>query len=426
LLRRTLASVAAVAVASAALAFGASAGAGAAPAPKDDADVVAGSYIVTLADGVSPSQRAAEHGRREGFVAKHVYETALHGYAADLSPAAASRLAKDPSVRSVVADRKVSIAGKPVKPTPTTGVDIAPTGVRRINGVTAGAVGVDVAVIDTGVGPNSELTIAGGINCLGIGSRSAYGDANGHGTHVAGTIAAKNDSNGVVGVAPGARIWAVRVLDAYGNGSWSSIICGIDWVTQNAGTIEVANMSLGGSASGPESTCLDGTDPLHDAICRSVGAGVTYAVAAGNSAADTKDFVPGSYDQVITVSALTDVDGTAAATALPTGWCWPGETDESFAEFSNFGSDVDLIAPGVCITSTKPNGGTQVMSGTSMATPHVTGAAARYLASHAGASPAAVQAALTSSGSIFFRGDDPDAVDEPMLDVAAALALPSA
>ena len=125
----------------------------------------------------------------------------------------------------------------------------------------------------------SRPHVAGGRNCT-TGAR--YNDGNGHGTHVAGTIGAKDDANGVVGVAPGARLWAVRVLNNNGSGSWSSVICGIDWVTANANTIEVANMSLGGTGS--DTGCNDAR--LHRAICNSVAAGVTYAVAAGNESDD--------------------------------------------------------------------------------------------------------------------------------------------
>ena len=140
-----------------------------------------------------------------------------------------------------------------------------------------------------------------------------YLDLNGHGTHVAGTAAAKDNSIGVVGVAPGARLWAVRVLDAGGGGSWSSIICGIDWVTARADTIEVANMSLGGSGS--EGSCTD--HGLREAICRSTAAGVTYVVSAGNAAADAAGFVPATYDEVISVSAIADFDGQTGRPRCP-------------------------------------------------------------------------------------------------------------
>src|SRR5262249_11441352 len=142
-------------------------------------------------------------------------------------------------------------------------------------------VNVDVAVIDTGVDlTHPDLNVADGTDCTGIGS---YNDDNGHGTHVSGTIGALDNDIGVVGVAPGVRIHPVKVLDSTGNGSWSNVNCGIDWVTQHAGTIKVANMSLGGLSAESASTC--GASSLHLAICNSVAAGVTYVVAAGNNAA---------------------------------------------------------------------------------------------------------------------------------------------
>jgi subtilisin len=241
---------------------------------------------------------------------------------------------------------------------------------------------VDVAVIDTGIARHPDLSIAGGVNCS---TGRSYDDGNGHGTHVAGTIAAKDDGNGVVGVAPGARLWAVRVLDNQGSGSFSSIICGIDWVTGRAGLIEVANMSLGGG--GPESAC-GGSDAMHNAICRSVRAGVTYVVAAGNEATDAKNSVPASYDEVITVSALADFNGQPGGGAAAT--C-RADVDDTLADFSNYGKDVDLTAPGVCINSTWKGGGYNTISGTSMASPHAAGAAALYNAKNGGASPAQVQ-----------------------------------
>ena len=196
----------------------------------------------------------------------------------------------------------------------------------------------------------------------------SYNDLNGHGTHAAGTVcAAKDNNSGVVGVAPGAGLWAVRVLNSQGWGTWSSIMCGIDWVTARAGTIEVANMSLGGD--GAEGSCTDGG--LHQAICASVATGVTYVVAAGNSAADARYFVPASYDEVITVSAIADFDGKPGGTGAPT--CQTG-FDDTFASFSNYGQDVDLTAPGVCVLSTYRGNTTATMSGTSMASPHVAGA----------------------------------------------------
>src|SRR5215213_7879791 len=171
----------------------------------------------------------------------------------------------------------------PVPVTPTPPPQTVPTGIRRIaadqNSQAAihgdgGAVDVDVAVLDTGIAAHPDLTIAGGQACTGEGTA----DGDGHGTHVAGTIGAQDNSFGVVGVAPGARLYAVKVLDNQGEGDYASIICGLEWVIDNAATIDVVNMSLGGSA--PETTCLN--DALHAAVCNTILAGVTVVVAAGN------------------------------------------------------------------------------------------------------------------------------------------------
>ncbi len=182
-------------------------------------------------------------------------------------------------------------ADRPIQALGHGGTANAPTGVRRTFAPTSANIGieghddkrvdVDVAIIDTGIDlDHPDLNVAGGKNCQ---KRTSYDDGNGHGTHVAGTVGGLDNGAGAVGMAPGARLWAVRVLDNSGSGTWSSVICGIDWVTaQHAPTIEVANMSLGGSGS--DGTCASSS--LHQAICNSVGSGVTYAVAAGNSSAD--------------------------------------------------------------------------------------------------------------------------------------------
>jgi subtilisin family serine protease len=331
-----------------------------------------------------------------------------------------ARVARDSRVRTVVADRTVSIdARKPGGGGGGGGTgQVVPTGISRIDGGLsstvagngAGTVDVDVAVIDTGSGPHPDLDVVGGVNCS---SGSSYADGNGHGTHVAGTIGAKDDNAGVVGVAPGARIWSVRVLNNAGSGSWSSVICGIDWVTANAGVIEVANMSLGGT--GTDTGCNDGG--MHRAICNAVAAGVTFAVAAGNETDDAKNHVPAAYDEVITVSALADFDGVPGGLGAAT--C-RSDVDDTFADFSNYGADVDLIAPGVCIRSTWKGGGYNTISGTSMATPHVTGAAALYKARNPGATPAQVKTALQAAGNLGWdNGDDHDSVKEKLLNVDA-------
>jgi subtilisin family serine protease len=367
-------------------------------------------YIVMLSDTVdSVPAVASEQAARFGAKPVHIYQHALKGYSTQLSPAAAAALARDPSVAAVYPDGEVHIA-----------VQTLPTGINRVDGELsstisgngAGAVNADIAIIDTGSGPHPDLNVVGGTNCVVPGGPIA--DDNGHGTHVAGTAAARDDANFVVGVAPGARIWSVKVLNAAGSGTFAQIVCGIDWVTARASTIEVANMSLGGS--GVNDACAGSA--LHQAICRSVAAGVTYAVAAGNSNADANNFVPATYSQVITVSALADFNGQPGGGAAAT--C-RADVDDTFADFSNHGLDVDIIAPGVCILSTYLGGGTATLSGTSMATPHVAGAAALYKAVvNPAATPAQVRTALIGAGTLNWTdtiAEDPDGVKERLLNV---------
>lgn len=371
-----------------------------------------GQYIVVLHDGAPAAAVAGEHARRYGASVGHVYSHALQGYSARLSDAAVRRLAADPQVAWVQPDGEVSIDAQ----TTPTGInradaDLSPT--AAIDGVDT-RVNVDVAVIDTGIDldhPDLNVYTGGAKNCS---TGNSADDGNGHGTHVAGTIGALDNGIGVVGVAPGARVWPVRVLNNAGSGTWSSIICGIDYVTYHASEIEVANMSLGGGGS--DSTCGSTTDAIHEAICGSVAAGVTYVVAAGNEADNAANHVPAAYDEVITVSALADFNGLPGGGAAPT--C-RSDVDDTFANFSNFGADVDLIAPGVCILSTWKGGGYNTISGTSMATPHVTGGAALYKATHPSASPAAVKSALQAAGTTNWdTGTDPDGTHEPLLNVA--------
>jgi subtilisin family serine protease len=383
------------------------------PASQAGAAQSRSGYVVVLKGSAgAASAQARRASGAFGARVSHVYSHALSGYSATLTPAGLAALKADPSVAAVVPDRTLHIQAQSL-----------PTGIDRIDGELSstasgngsGAVDVDVAIIDTGVGPNSDVDVRGGTNCVG---GASFADDNGHGTHVAGTVAAKDDGNLVVGVAPGARIWAVKVLNAAGSGSISQIICGIDWVTARASTIEVANMSLGGqSFFGAFSGCSSSFDPMHPAICRSVQAGVTYAVAAGNSASDSNFFVPATYSEVITVSALADFNGKPGGGAAST--C-RADQDDTFADFSNFGADVDLIAPGVCITSTSNSGGLATFSGTSMASPHVAGAAALYKSTHPGATPAQVKSALQTAGNLnWSNADDGDGTKERLLNVDA-------
>lgn len=374
----------------------------------------AGSYIVVLADTAASAATVQGHARAAGVAPTHVYSHALHGYSAVLTEAAVKRLAADPRVASVSPDRAVSIDAQTL-PTGINRVDAELSPTARINGVDE-RVDVDVAVLDTGVDldhPDLNVFTAGARNCSN--GRSAD-DGNGHGSHVAGTIGAVDNGDGVVGVAPGARIWPVRVLNNQGSGSFASIICGIDYVTAHAGEIEVANMSLGGAGTDDRNCGLSNNDALHQAICRSVAAGVTYAVAAGNESDNAANHVPAAYDEVITVSAVADFNGLPGGGAAPT--C-RADVDDTFADFSNFGPDVDLIAPGVCILSTYRSGTFATISGTSMATPHVSGGAALYKATHPTATPAAVKSALQAAATTNWNtATDPDGVADRLLNVA--------
>ena len=388
-------------------------------------------YIIKVQPQVRASAIAQKMAAKHGLGLTHVYEYALNGFSARVPKARLSLLRQDSQIVSVVQDRYVTMSKPPCGTPPCGGGDngggdpppepqTTPTGVLRIHGDQsstlagngAGTVDVDVAVIDTGIVNHDDLNVVGGMNCSN-GPSSRYSDGNGHGTHVAGTIGALDNDLGVVGVAPGVRLWAVRVLNNNGSGSWSSVICGIDYVTANAGTIEVANMSLGGNRDSSDS-CTDGG--LREAICNSVAAGVTYVVAAGNSSTDAANEAPSGYEEVITVSALADFDGIPGGTGNET--CRLDE-DDTLANFSNYGSDVDLIAPGVCIESTWNDGGYNTISGTSMVAPHVAGAAALYKSLNPGATPSQVQSALETAGNTNWNHvDDPDGVKESLLDVS--------
>jgi subtilisin len=348
-----------------------------APAPRAQ-DVVPDQYIVVFHDWVdNPAADAAGMAQQHGLGLLHVYQHALKGFAAVIPSSRLNALRDDARVALISEDRVVSIDAQTL-----------PTGIDRIEGDSSstssgdgsGSVnGVAVAVIDTGIDTDHpDLNVAGGVNCS-TGRR--FDDGNGHGTHVAGTIGAKDDGIGVVGVAPGVTLYAVRVLNNAGSGTWSSVVCGIDWVTANAASknIKVANMSLGGSGS--DGSCASAA--LHLAICNSVNAGVTYVVAAGNSNANFSGFVPAAYNEVLTVTAVADFNGQPGGGAAAT--C-RADVDETPADFSNFtaaGSSDEghtIAAPGVCILSTWKGGGYNTISGTSMASPHVAGTAAVCIA----------------------------------------------
>jgi subtilisin len=372
-----------------ALGLGAAATGSASPGepPSRDAGAaeIEGRYLVVYRDSLDHvGEETERRERRLGFESRYLYRNAIEGFAAGLSPADARALRDDPEVDFVAPDRRVNAtATVPL----ASGEPVPPTGVRRIEAGTTTTVhqasGVNVAVIDTGIQlSHPDLNAADGTDCIDPGTPA--NDGHSHGTHVAGTIAAKNNGSGVTGVAPGTQAYAVRVLNNRGSGSTSTVVCGIDWVTANAAdeNIEVANMSLSGTGV-PVQSCATTTDPEHAAICNSTEAGVTYVVAAGNDGWDF-DFapapdVPAAYPEVLTATAVSDSDGKPGGTGGAPS-CRPSESDDQEASFSNFaatsgGADHTIAAPGVCIESTLTGSGYGFKSGTSMASPHVAGLA---------------------------------------------------
>ena len=352
--------------------------AGAAPAPAtgtvygaDAATAVSGSYIVMLDEKADKAKLAQEYGGK----LKRNYKSAINGFSASgLSKNEAERLAADPAVDKVVQNKKFTINATQENP-PSWGLDrIDQDGTAGDKAYTypdAAGEGVTAYVIDTGVRvthTDFEGRATSGFDA--VDNDDNADDGNGHGTHVAGTIA-----GAAHGVAKKAKIVAVRVLDDSGSGTTEQVVAGIDWVTANHQGPSVANMSLGGSA-----------DPALDAaVQKAIASGVTFGVAAGNESSDAGEGSPSRVPEAITVASST--------------------VDDEQSSFSNFGSVVDIYAPGSDITSAwnDSDDGTKTISGTSMATPHVVGAAAVYLAGHQDATPEQVATALT-------EGATPDAI----------------
>ncbi|MDA0772667.1 MAG: S8 family serine peptidase [Cyanobacteria bacterium] len=384
-------------------------------------EFIPGHYIVTLKD--SARNNATQLAKNYGLSLGHVYAHALNGFSAVVPDNKLAALTADPSIRSIEQDMIVYATAKPDKPGGKPGgggseppsLQVLPTGIDRANAdssLTAAIDGidtelnVDIAIIDTGVDlRHPDLNVVNDVNFT---SNKNGNDDHGHGTHVAGTVAARDNELGVVGIAPGARIWAVKVLDRRGQGFLSNVIAGIDYVTAHASEIEVANMSLGGSGN-------DGSSSYHTAIINSVNAGVTYVVAAGNETDDAANHIPAAFDEVITVSAIADSDGQSGGLGSNTSY----GADDSFASFSNYGADVDIAAPGVNIYSTWKGQSYNAISGTSMASPHVAGAAALYLVNNPAASPAQVKTALINAASVGSFTGDTDGFAEPLLNVGS-------
>lgn len=394
------------------------------PTPGTDSQT---SYIIVLKSSVSdPDVVVSEWASQHTLTKKHTYRRVLKGFSAKCPAGYLPMMMADSRVQHIFEDRKVSLTAQTL-----------PTGVDRVNadrnataaiGADGGDVNADIAILDTGIDlDHPDLNVFKNVDFTGDGS---FGnDLNGHGTHVAGIAAAKDNTNQGVGVAPGSRLWALKVLDDDGFGWVSDVIAAVDYITDHATEIEVANMSFGGDGTSGTDCGISDNDPLHQAICNSVRAGVVYVTSAGNDGSDAANTFPASYNEVITVSAMVDTDGLRGGLGTSTSF----GSDDTFASFSNFGPDVDLAAPGVHILSTWVGGGTRLTSGTSMAAPHVTGAAALYIIKNGKPANAAevtsvrdglVQIGYAQNSANGFTGDR-DGFAEPLLNVQAIDPLPA-
>jgi subtilisin len=367
-------------------------------------------YIVVLKQSAPDRpESVALDAKNKGAQILHIYNYAIRGFAIKVpNESVLEAIKRNPNVNYLEQDLTVQAFSQSLpKGINRIDADLSPTS----SGDGSGSVNVDIAILDTGIDlSHPDLNIYRKKTFVS-GTLSANDD-NGHGTHVAGIAAAKDNAIGVVGVAPNARLWALKVLDSHGSGSISTIIAGIDYVTQHASEIDVVNMSFG---------CECSSSSLDTAINNSVAKGVTYVAAAGNSHKDASTFSPANNPNVISVSAISDSDGKCGGLGSATSY----GNDDSFATFSNYGSTVDISAPGVNILSTYKGSSYTKLSGTSMASPHAAGAAALYKAFHGSASPADIRDQLRSLGSKpsticdgkghGYFANDPDSIHEPLL-----------
>jgi subtilisin family serine protease len=332
----------------------------AAPPPRDQ-------HIVVLKAGVDAGQTAREHRDRHGAALRHVYGRALNGYAARIPAGRLDALRSDRRVAYVERDAEVQ-ASATTQTSATWGLDRVDQRALPLSGTYTYAStgsGVTAYVIDTGIRAGHQDfggRVAGGYTAIADGRGTD--DCNGHGTHVAGTVGGAR-----YGVAKGVRLVPVRVLDCRGSGTVSGVIAGVDWVTRNAATPAVANMSLGGGAS----------SSLDTSVRNSIAGGITYSLAAGNDGRDACNYSPARVPEGLTIGA------TGSSDAKPS--------------WSNWGGCVDWFAPGASITSAyhTSNTATYTMSGTSMAAPHAAGAAVLYLQDQPTATPAAVASFLAAA-----------------------------
>jgi aqualysin 1 len=331
---------------------------------------VPGRYIVVFDEGEvrDPTAVAREHAQRHGAEVLFTYQYAIEGYAARLPERRLDEVRADERVDYVEPDQTMHAQAQTL-PWGINKID-ADRSATALAGNGSGAVsGVNAYVIDSGIYRHTDLNVVRHVNFVGDGRNT---DCHGHGTHVAGTVGAKDNTSDVVGVAPGAPLIGVKVLGCTGSGATSGVIKGVDWVTANATKPAIANLSMSGGVS----------QALDDAVRRSAAGGVFYSLAAGNQGANACNYSParagaGTNNGIMTVAATNSSDGA-------TSW-------------SNYGSCVDLWAPGASILSTKMGGGTATRNGTSQAAPHVGGGAALYLSKNTAASPTTVEGTLKAA-----------------------------
>lgn len=334
----------------------------------DEPNAIPGRYIIVFRPGSSGNDvsAAANVAARMGGKVHYTYTAAVQGFTASLPEAALLGLLHNPNIELIEVDQTVSLdilSEQSVPPWNLDRIDQRSLPLDNAYRYSSTGLGVTAYIIDTGILPaHNEFTGRASVGYDAVGD-GRYGiDCDGHGTHVAGTVGGVN-----YGVAKKVSLVAVRVLNCKGSGTVSGVIAGIDWVTRNKKTPAVANMSLGAGAS----TALD------NAVKTSIGGGITYVVAAGNSKKDACRYSPARVPAALTVGATTSTDVRAS--------------------WSNYGACLDLFAPGSSITSAwnTSTSAINTISGTSMATPNVTGVAALYLQNNTNASPDNVAAALT-------------------------------
>ena len=317
-MHRVLASLALAVLLALSAALQVSAAGPAASSPPDNSTTAGGldatdRYIVMLRKGADTTAVVDKAGKRDGVKADRKFSKAVHGFSAKLDPKQKADLDADPNVLAVVPDEVIHMASQTV-PTGVSRIFGKLNPIAKIDGVDQ-RVDADVAIVDTGIALHPDLNVAGGYNCS-TSDHTAWRDVEDHGTHVAGTVGAIDNGTGVVGVAPGVRLWAVKILNDHGDGLISWYVCGLDWILAQRDPkdpsrplFEAVNMSVTKAGSDDHNCGLTNNDLLHQAICRVVAGGITVVAAAANDSHNAAKNIPASYDEVITVSALADTDG---------------------------------------------------------------------------------------------------------------------